>query len=744
MDYTRHPARLAQGFDISSGVKLSLLVILAFVVLVRSRNKVRHPPGPSGLPIVGNALQIPKDKQWLVWDQWKRLYGDVIYIRIFGSPTIIVSSHKAATELLDGRGLLYSGRPRAMMAGELVGWNKGLGYNPGPPDPRFKEFRSLFNSFIGPRACAENREEGSLRKTQEKENLRFLEKLLNEPERFFEHARESTSSLILLLSYGYHTQAGDPLDLVKIVEDAMAGFSRASDPGWWVDSIPFLRHIPWLPFQQAARGMRADLVRLYDVPFGFVKEEMERGTAKPSFTSDFLEDKKGAATPEDEELIQAAAASLYSGGADTTPSSLTSFILAMTLNPVVQTRAQNDIDALMKASSAAPRLPTIADKERLPYVSALVKEVWRWNPVVPLGLPHLVTEDDEYRGYTIEKGTVVWANIWSILHDEEIFPDSFTFKPERFLDSEGISETGGAAEAVMSAFGFGRRVCPGLHLAENTVFIAVVTMLYFFNITKAIDETTGKEIAPEEDFSGFIWRIGRAMTVYTYLDDVIIASYLSTTTIDTLLSVPCFRNWNMPNSLVIGASRGLGLEIAKALHADGHKVFATVRSSGSKSLPIDVIVISNIDIAQEDAGSKIVEGLKGAKLDLVVVNAGVFKKETLETPNFADEIDMYKVVAIAPVFLAHHLWKANALSSPSKFILITTEGGSISLRTKEEGGGNYGHHGSKAAANMVGKLLSNDFYDKGITVAMIHPGFMKTDMTKGVGFDQFYESGGGE
>lgn len=100
---------------------------------------------------------------------------------------------------------------------------------------------------------------------------------------------------------------------------------------------------------------------------------------------------------------------------------------------------------------------------------------------------------------------------------------------------------------------------------------------------------------------------------------------------------------------------------------------------------------------------------------------------------------MYKTVAIAPVFIAHHLLaalipclsrnkltsaprrkKAGLLLSPSRFILITTEGGSISLRTKEEGGGNYGHHGSKAAANMAGKLLANDLYDQGVTVVMIH------------------------
>lgn len=83
----------------------------------------------------------------------------------------------------------------------------------------------------------------------------------------------------------------------------------------------------------------------------------------------------------------------------------------------------------------------------------------------------------------------------------------------------------------------------------------------------------------------------------------------------------------MTNSLVIGASRGLGLHLAKALHADGHRVFATVRSAQNDTLPTEVITIPEIDIGKEGAGVRIVEGLKGTKLDLVIINAGVFKKE---------------------------------------------------------------------------------------------------------------------
>lgn len=199
----------------------------------------------------------------------------------------------------------------------------------------------------------------------------------------------------------------------------------------------------------------------------------------------------------------------------------------------------------------------------------------------------------------------------------------------------------------------------------------------------------------------------------------------------------------MYTALVVGASRGLGLELAKTLHARNAKVFATTRSPPSDdAFPKDISVISGIDVGQEDAGSKIVRALSGTKVDVAIINAGLFKPETLDEPKYDDEVQMYKTVAIGPVFLTHHLNKSSSFAPNAKLILITSEGGSITLRSPEEGGGHYGHHGSKAAINMVGKLLAGELKEKAIAVTMIHPGFMKTEMTKSVGFDSFYEEGG--
>ncbi|KAJ7636944.1 cytochrome P450 [Roridomyces roridus] len=468
-----------------------LALFLGFVLFIyhgRQPRKGVGLPGPPGVPIIGNVLQIPKDRQWLKWAEWKEKYGDVYRISIFGTPTIILSSFQAATDLLETRGNIYSDRPTATMAGELVGWSRGLGYAQASNNPRFRELRRLFHQLMGPRACADD----NLLNIQERENKSLLRKLLTDPENFDAHARECTSSLILALTYGYPSNTGDPLGLIKITEDAMHGFAVASEPGkWWVDSVPALKYIPsWFPggsFQRAAQAMRADLNKLFEIPYQFVKKEITAGRPNPSFLLDHLEEKNGHETAEEEELVQAFGAALYSGGAETTPSALTSFILAMALNPQIR--------------FYHPGLPTFKDRDegKLLYVSALVKEVWRWNPSVPLGLPHVASEDDEYRGYTIEKGSVVWANVWAILHDPAVFSSPHKFQPDRYLGA--ASEQ--ANSVVASAFGFGRRICPGMHIASNSVFIAIATILTLFRIEKYVDGE-GRVVEPVEEYDGFI------------------------------------------------------------------------------------------------------------------------------------------------------------------------------------------------------------------------------------------------
>jgi len=134
-------------------------------------------------------------------------------------------------------------------------------------------------------------------------------------------------------------------------------------------------------------------------------------------------------------------------------------------------------------------------------------------------------------------------------------------------------------------------------------------------------------------------------------------------------------------------------------------------------------------------------GVRG--FDVVVITAGYFATEDFATgPNWDDEVKMYTTSAISVPFLIHSLSTSKFLKPGTKIVLVSSESGSITLRHEKEGGGNYAHHASKAALNMVGKLLSLDLKEKGVIVSIVHPGFMRTEMTAGVGFDKYWDDGG--
>ena len=183
----------------------------------------------------------------------------------------------------------------------------------------------------------------------------------------------------------------------------------------------------------------------------------------------------------------------------------------------------------------------------------------------------------------------------------------------------------------------------------------------------------------------------------------------------------------MSQVLIVGATRGLGASLVKAYAArSSTHVFGTSRGSSAPAGIDNVTYISDIDIATEAAGKKLAAAVQQSakQLDLVIVNAGYFGKESFEKPDWDAEVKMYTTSSIGPVFLIHHLWKHGLLKKGSKIILVSSESGSITLRHEKEGGGNYGHHASKTALNMVGKLLSLDLKDDGVAVGIVHPGFM--------------------
>lgn len=158
-------------------------------------------------------------------------------------------------------------------------------------------------------------------------------------------------------------------------------------------------------------------------------------------------------------------------------SAVQTFFFAMLLHPEIQRLAQAEIDEVF----GSHRLPRLADRCRLPYIDALIKEILRWGTVSPMALPHSTAVDDEVFGYKIPKGCVVIPNIWGMLHDGSVYPSPFKFDPTRFI---GERQQPDPREL---AFGRGRRVCPGQHIAEASIFIQVASVLAMFDILREVE-----------------------------------------------------------------------------------------------------------------------------------------------------------------------------------------------------------------------------------------------------------------
>ncbi|KAL0572047.1 hypothetical protein V5O48_009905 [Marasmius crinis-equi] len=384
--------------------------------------------------------------------------------------------------------------------------------------PFSRAHRRTFNQFFNPRVV---RDYYPLQRIR---SLSLVKKLTSSPEDFFNHVHQKciqsyTGSLVLEIAYGYTLSSNyDPY--VKLAYDANEGLTAAGVPGaFLVDFVPILRFIPgWFPgatFKHKAKHWAKCSDELVNRPWEWLKEQMEYGTAAPSFFTRHLEraqtsvvaaSSSGSAEGENstqaEEVIKNTAAVAYQTGAETTTSALLSFILAMALHPEFQTAAQAEIDALFGPEGENGKLPDFDDKDkkRLPYIEAVLKEVLRWNPVGPLSVAHRSVEDDVYDGYFIPGGTTVIPNSWAVLHSEDLYgPNPMSFDPGRFtrgevkLDPENV------------AFGYGRRACLGRHFALNTLWISMVYILSTFDIKKPLD-SDGKEVEPEIRYgTGLVW-----------------------------------------------------------------------------------------------------------------------------------------------------------------------------------------------------------------------------------------------
>ncbi|KAH9917063.1 cytochrome P450 [Fomitopsis serialis] len=328
---------------------------------------------------------------------------------------------------------------------------------------------------------------------QRDELQKLLRDLLRDPGEALAHLKRYAAALMLGVAYGYSPSTMDD-EFVRMTEEAMHLALDGGGPGSaLVDFFPARKspHIP--PTLLVSSVLRRDVVcgelsggvlvlrsagykEMHRIPL-----ERAAGTARPCVATALLEEaaRDGIVEKADEDEISSALGVMYVAGTDTTSAVLVAFVLAMVLHPDVLRKAQAEVDSVVGDG----RLPEPDDRAALPYLEAVLKEVYRWLAPAPLGTPHELTEHDEYAGFHMPKGALIVTNIWAMSRDEQYFTDPDRFDPERFLDVG--ADAGEAMDPRKFVFGFGRRICPGRVLADQSIFIVAATLVAAFDIRPA-------------------------------------------------------------------------------------------------------------------------------------------------------------------------------------------------------------------------------------------------------------------
>ncbi|EIN06339.1 cytochrome P450 [Punctularia strigosozonata HHB-11173 SS5] len=441
---------------------------------------------------------MPSQRQWLTFNKWCKVYGgfaacgptrylmgvgNIVSVEAFGTRYVILGSLKACTDLFDRRSSNFSDRPEIPMLNDLSGWGWNFAFR--KYGAMWREERRTFHQYMNSTQIAQ------YRPVQLREVRCLVHRLLSRPDKYEDYVRHMLGATIMDVVYGIKVADHDD-QYIKTAEKALETLARAGHPtAYLVNTFPWLKHVPsWLPGAQFKR--QAEIwKRISDEfimrPLEFVKKSMINGTARPSIALSLLEDLDGEAEKTRvarETIIRNVTAIAYAGGADTTVSAIYTFFLAMAKHPHVVHRAWQQLDEVL----GDHRLPTFEDQERLPYITAICKEVMRWQSVAPLAAVHSSVDDDEYEGYFLPKGTIFFGNAWAILHDPEVYPEPDAFKPERFLKEDGSFDTT-VQDPNVAAFGFGRRICPGRWFSGQSLFISVATVLSVFDIKAPVDET---------------------------------------------------------------------------------------------------------------------------------------------------------------------------------------------------------------------------------------------------------------
>ncbi|TFK34081.1 cytochrome P450 [Crucibulum laeve] len=461
---------------------LTLAILLLFIYS-KLKKPSNLPPGPPASMLGDNTRDVPAIRPWRTFMEWRKRYGNVMSFYLGRTPVIVLGSLKAATDLLDKRGNIYSSRPRNIVAGDIYsGGMRGISMPYGKP---WRNWRSLMQAGMSVDASK------TYEILQSIESKILLRDLLHAKDvgDYLRHIRRFSASIVFCVSYGRRLASLDDevISTTQKIEECIL-------PGKFiVESWPILLALPrflqWFRWDPEKR--RSEDTEFYLSLMNSVRDRMKLGIAQPCTATRALH-KQADFGLDDIQSAYALSAPSQAGVGTVrhfTILNIRLYKVAMILFPDAMRKAQAELDIIVGMDT----LPGFEHEPSLTYLQALIKETLRWRAIVPTGLPHSTIADDVYEGMYIPKGSTVYANIYAMTRDPEMFPEPDNFRPERFLNTDDAR----LANYTIN-FGFGRRICPGMHVANRSLFIFISRVLWAFDIVPP-KRADGKPILPPSD-----------------------------------------------------------------------------------------------------------------------------------------------------------------------------------------------------------------------------------------------------
>ncbi|KAG1875730.1 cytochrome P450, partial [Suillus subluteus] len=473
---------------LSVAICLAVVGVIFWAYRPKSKSGLPLPPSPPTWRLRGHIL--PPHKPFLTIAGWIDEYGPLITIRSNFERIVIIGRYKAAVEIMENQGKFVADRPRMVAAGEML--SGGMSIALAPFGDRFRRMRRALHSHLQPKAA------DAYQPMQMSQVKNMVLDALDDSQNIQHHVITYAATTIMKVAYGKKTPttATDP-EVVEMLQTTRM-VTKVRPGAYLVDSIPWLKYLPWygrdlkLGFERKKKLHTGNMER--------VKEQMQSDeNIEPSFMKHILENSQSYDLTETEMAFLGG--SFLGAGSISTSMSICTVLMAAACFPEEQAKVQAELDTVI----GRHRAPTFADQGSLPRLQAFISEALRWRPVPPAGFPHRTTKDviwasDE--NYCIPAGTTVFGDHWSISRDPDVYPEPYAFKPQRWIDKQG----GLRDDLKFFVYGFGRRVCPGQHVSDRSVFIATLLILWAYRLT--LDPTK-----PLEDM-GFM--VGSMSEVFPY------------------------------------------------------------------------------------------------------------------------------------------------------------------------------------------------------------------------------------